>query len=129
MNNYFSDAVSKLDIDRNLYVITATNFDHSVDRASILKTNQLGYPRDITESSVAKSIENLDYSNVYQKNNIPPKMLKASDDMSALLLCSDNNRCISEGRFPNNLKSADLTPTYKMAEQSSKGNLWIFRLD
>ena len=95
---------------------------------SILKINQLRYPcdtlffREISESSVAKSIENIDSSKAHQKDNIPPKILKASDDLSALVLCSDINRCISEGRFPNNLKSADLTPTFKKAERSSKVN-------
>ena len=111
-----------------------TNADHLVDRASemyknhsrILKINQFGYPcdycffREIEESSVAKSIENLDSSKAYQIDNKPPKKLKASDDLSALVLCSDINRCISEGRFPNNLKSADLTPTFNKAERSSK---------
>ena len=135
-NNYFSDAVSKLDIDRSLHVISVTNSDHPVDRAiemyknhpSILKINQLRYPcdnfffREISESSVAKSIENLDSSKAYQKDNIPPKILKASDDISALILCSDINRCIPEVSFPNNLKNADLTPTFKKAERSSKFN-------
>ena len=53
-NNYFSDAVSKLDIDQSLHVISVTNSDHPVDRAieiyknhpSILKINQLRYPCD-----------------------------------------------------------------------------------
>ena len=135
-NIYFSVVVCKLDIDRSLYVISVTNSDHPVDRAiemyknhpSILKINQLRYPcdnffsREISESSIAKSIEDLDSSKAYQKYNIPPKVLRASDDLSALVLCSDINRCISDGRFPNNLKSADLTPTFKKAERSSKVN-------
>ena len=93
---------------------------------SILKIYQLSYPcdnffsREISESSVVKSIEKLDSSKAYQKDNIPPKILKASDDISALVLCSDINRCISEGRFPNNRKSAELTPTFKKVERSSK---------
>ena len=125
-NNYFSDAVAKLDIDRNLLIISVTNSDHPVDRAiemykshpSILKIKQLSYPcdnffsREISASSVSKSIENLDSSKEYQKDKTPPKILKASNDISALVLYSGINRCVSEGRFPNNLKSADLTPTF-----------------
>ena len=37
-------------------------------------------------------------SKAYQKDNIP-KILKASDDISALVLCSGINRCISEAGF------------------------------
>ena len=38
-------------------------------------------------------------SKAYQKDNIPPKILKASDDISALVSCSGINRCISEAGF------------------------------
>ena len=61
-NNYFSDAVSNLDIDWSLHVISVTNSDHPVDRAiemyknnpSILKINQLRYPCDSFPGDIRK---------------------------------------------------------------------------
>ena len=53
----------------------------------------------------------MDSSKAYQKNNIPPKILKQNDDICSLVLSSDMNRCVENGKFSNNLKNADITPT------------------
>ena len=65
---------------------------------------------------------NLDTSKAYQKDNIPPKLLKDNNDICSIVLSSDINRCIHNGNFPNNLKNADITPTFKKGDRLSKCN-------
>ena len=55
----------------------------------------------------------MDSSKAYHKNNIPPKILKQNDDICSLVLSSDMNMCIENGKFPNNLKNADIASTFK----------------
>ena len=40
----------------------------------------------------------------------------------SIVLSSDINRCIHDGNFPNNLKNADITPTFKKGDRLSKCN-------
>ena len=67
-------------------------------------------------------INNIDSSKAYQKNNIPPKVLKDSGDICDIVLSSDMNLCISNGKFPNNLKNADITHTFKKGDNLQKNN-------
>ena len=69
-----------------------------------------------------KEICNLDSSKAYQKDNIPPKVLKENTDVVSTVLSSDINRCLHIGNFPNNLKNADFTPTFKKCSHLSKDN-------
>ena len=127
LNNFFSDAVDLLDIDRDLHVIYITGINNPVKNAvttfsnhpSILSINELRYAQNnfsfypISESDIYSVINNIDSSKAYQKNNIPPKVLKDSGDICAIVLSSDMNLCISKGKFPNNLKNADITHIIK----------------
>ena len=67
-------------------------------------------------------IKNMDSNKAYQQDNIPPKLLKTSSDISAIVLSVDLNRCISIGNFPENLKNADITPTFKKGDHLAKAN-------
>ena len=124
MNHFFSDGVLELDIDRTLYVDYETNANTHVEKAiemfkkhpSILKIKELGYENNkfsfqpITEHNVNTMINNIDSSKAYQKRNIPLKLLKLNDDICTIVL---TNRCIEKGKFPNNLKKADIIPSFK----------------
>ena len=54
----------------------------------------------------------MDSSNTYQKDNIPPELLKANGDICSIIITPDVNRCIANGNFPINLKNADITPIF-----------------
>ena len=122
-NNYFSDSVIDLDVDRSLHVCYITNMIDPVERAinkyiyhpSILKITKLEFANSsfsfqhITKKHIQNIINNLDSSKAYQKDNIPPKLLKMSSDICTAVLNYDINRCIDEGRFPFKLKYADIT--------------------
>ena len=95
---------------------------------SLLKINELGYSNNnlffhsISELHISTVINNIDSSKAYQKGNIPTKLLKVSSDISAIVLSSDINQCIYEGNFPENLKKADITPTFKKGDHLLKSN-------
>ena len=65
-------------------------------------------------------IQNVDTSKAFQKDDIPPKLLKANVDICSIVLTSDVNRCIVNATFPNNLKNADITPTFKKCPLTQK---------
>ena len=69
-----------------------------------------------------KIIANIDSSKAYQNGNIPPKILKDNREIASLVLAYDINKCIDRGKFPNNLKKSDVTPTFKKDDKLSKEN-------
>ena len=67
-------------------------------------------------------IKNIDASKSYQKENIPPKLLKDNDDICALVIYNDINQNISKGQFTSKLKHADISPIFKKIERLLKVN-------
>ena len=111
MNNFFSDSVMELDIDRELHT-NVTNATDPVTRSvekyknhlSIIKLNSEDFSsfefQPISESSTLKVILDMDSSKAYQKDNIPPKLLKANGDICSIVITPDVNRCIANRKFP-----------------------------
>ena len=58
-------------------------------------------------------IQSVDPTKAFQKDDIPPNILKANEDIYSIVLTSDINRCIVKGTFPNNFKNVDITPIFK----------------
>ena len=56
------------------------------------------------------------------RKTISPQTLKQNKHISALVLAYETNRCIDEGKFPSNLKNADVTPIYKKDDRLLKDN-------
>ena len=135
-NNFFSDAVNDLDIDRSLHKECMVSTDDPVEKyikmyknhPSILRINQQVYLQNtfsflpISESSIHGVICNINSSKTYQNNNTPPKILKDNADICAGILSSDVNKCILNGIFPSNLKYADITPIFKKIDRLLKNN-------
>ena len=131
-NNFFSDAVGNLGIDRALHIDYMLNCDDPIDMAintfknhpSILRIFQEVYSENgfsfdfISESSIHSIISNIEC----QRDNIPPQILKENVDICTIVLSSDVNKCIYNGIFPNNLKHADIIPTFKRNERLHKIN-------
>ena len=126
-NNFFIDAVSSLDIDRDLNIGECLINDNPLGKAvnmfknhpSITKLNLVGFVKEnfsflhVSNDNVLMVINSIDSSKAYQKDNIPSQILNENSDISALVVTHDMNRCIDEGKFPSSLKNADVTPIYK----------------
>ena len=78
--------------------------------------------RPISEEHVQTAISNIDTSKSYQKDNIPPKILEASVAVGKVFLNVDINNCIVEGKFPSNLKNADICSIFKKLDHLCKAN-------
>ena len=105
MNNFFTNAVNELGIDRNIHVNHAINLNVSVVKAvlmyenhpSILKINEFGY---------------LHNELGYLHNNFSFHHI-SEESITVIVLSADLNRCISTGNFPENLKMLTLLPLLK----------------
>ena len=73
-------------------------------------------------STTREVILNTDTSKAYQIDIIPPKLIRENEDICSFVVSSDVNRCIETGKFPNNLKKADITPSFKKGDHLSKVN-------
>ena len=98
------------------------------DHPSIVSINQNGFTSNnfsfqfVSENDVYRVINNIHSSKSYQKNDIPPKVLKENADAYTSVLCDGINRNIFKGKFPVNLKKTDITPLFKKPERILKSN-------
>ena len=127
MNTFFSDSIVKLEIDRELHRENVVNIKTPVAKAieryknhpSILKLNENTFGigkfhfQSINVSTMQRVIQNMSSSKIFQTDNIRPKILKQNDDICSGILFANFNTCIDKGIYPDNLKSADITPTFK----------------
>ena len=64
----------------------------------------------------------LDANKAFQSSDIPIKLLKENVDIFSDFVCTSFNSSINVSKFPENLKLADITPTYKKGKKDIKGN-------
>ena len=135
LNNYFSDIVINLDVDREIHTVS-THSDDPVMTAiekykthpSITKIAEEDLPHsnfdfhDITEVVMLKATENLDVSKSFPKDNIPPKIIMKNKDIFSKVLTNDIRKCIENCILPVNLKNADISPLFKKLDRLSKNN-------
>ena len=74
----------------------------------------------ISLAIMKKMINDIDTSKSHPRFNIPPRLLKNNKDICAGVLHSDVNCCIRNSIFPENLKNADITPTFKKGDPFTK---------
>ena len=129
-NNFFSDAVKDLDIDRGMHVDCMVIADQPGEKSTemyktdpgIWRINHEGYFQNnvsflpISELSTHSVINNIDSSKACQNDNIPAKVLKEKVDICTIVLSSDINNCILNRIFLINLKYADTTPIFKKSD-------------
>ena len=132
LNNFFKNVVSTLNIHENKYIVeNIENINDPVDKAikkiefhpSILPIkNKIGEKvspnlfsfSELTKAEVLKEINLINNKKATLSNTMPPKILKISSKCSADRLTSQVNKSLTNsGKFPSNLKLADITPTYK----------------
>ena len=124
-----------MDINRELFT-NKTNLDDPVEdiiakfanHPTILKIKEKGFQANrfsflfVSENDVCSVIKNVDSSKAYQKDTIPPKVLKENADVLCRFLKDDISLNIDKGKFPDNLENADITPISKKLDRNLKSN-------
>ena len=77
-------------------------------------------PIDI--ETIYTEIFNLSTSKSSPKDSIPAKLIQENCEIFAHKIFIDFHRAIQDGSFPNNLKSADISPVFKKGDRSEKTN-------
>ena len=129
LNQYFSTAVSSLDIIENKSLLTETeNLEDPVEIAikkfeshrsvlSIKETININEPfqfSEITPQDILSEINNCDNKKVGSYKNILTKILKESSEISCEYMTKIwNEQTIMQKSFPNELRLADITTILK----------------
>ena len=74
----------------------------------------------VSKEHVLEEIQMLDSSKAIQENDIPVKLIKGNSDFSAEIICKYFNESLEKSKFPDCLKSADVTPVFKKGGRTSK---------
>ena len=64
----------------------------------------------------------LDVSKAIQESDIPVKIIKVNENFFAEAICFYFNKSLENGKFPNCLKLANITPVFKKGARTSKNN-------
>ena len=86
-------------------------------------TYRCSFPETNDEDMVVK-IKHLNNNKPTTFNNIPAKLLKQTNDRCSPFLTKIYNETKGNGNFPNALKLAVVTPTYKKGETTNKANFF-----
>ena len=137
-NSFFGDAVKNLNIEINCNLLSNDlNTDDPILNAiskyknhpSILKIiefhgteNESFSFENTTFETVYNEIMSLNLSKASPKDSLPAKIIKDNCDIFAQKLYIDFNASIKSGTYPNNMKLADITPSYKKGDHTNKEN-------
>ena len=71
---------------------------------------------------IAKEIINLKPQKAVRSNDIPTKIIKDFKDLFATFIYNNYNKCLLDGTFPQDLKTAEVVPVYKKKKRTDKNN-------
>ena len=137
-NDFFRNAVKDLKIEINNNLLTDDlNITDPILKAirkytnhpSILKIIEFyGNEKEkfsfkhTTFETVYNEIMSLNLSKASPKDSLPARIIKDNCDIFAQKVYIDFNLSINLGTYPNNMKLADVTPTYKKGGHTNKEN-------
>ena len=135
LNSYFENAAKNLTTE-NSFLINQTDKEDAVERAiekfeihpSILtikeklSVNSAFSFKPVDVQCVEKELEQLNPRKADTADNIPSKPLKDTSEACGTVLCNLINQAITNGEFPDELKLADVTPTFKKGDVTSVEN-------
>ena len=76
----------------------------------------------VSKEDVLTEIKMLDVSKAIQESDIPVKIIKVNENFFAEAICFYFNKSLENGKFPNCLKLANITPVFKKGPRTSKNN-------
>ena len=71
---------------------------------------------------IAIEIRNLKFGKAVRSNDIPIKIIKDFKDLFAKFMYNNYKKCLLDGTFPENLKTAEVKPVYKKQKRTDKNN-------
>ena len=136
LNNFFQNAVNSLNIKENGYLTNPQNNSHDpIEKAiekfdshpSILKIKEMVTPTtflftEVTLTEVEQELQQLNPKKASTFKNIPPKHLKQSSEVCGSVLKKLVNQAMRDNYFPEELKVADITPTFKKGDATCVKN-------
>ena len=78
----------------------------------------------VTTSEIYKLLKNIDDKKATGKNEIPPKLVKISAEVSSQSLEDVINNSISKRVFPDNTKIASVSPIDKQSDDKKKSQIF-----
>ena len=78
--------------------------------------------KPVTKQMIAKEIINLKSEKSVRSNDIPTKIMKDFKDLFATFIYNNNNKSLLDGKFPEDLKTAEVVPVYKKKKRTDKNN-------
>ena len=124
----------KIDKDKQFLVETKDVFDPvlkaikkysahpSILRIKDKMNNNVFSFRKVTYEEILIEINSLDTSKSPQSEDIPFKIVKDNADIFANFILQNFNKCIIDGKFPDQLKKADVSPVFKKGNHNDKTN-------
>ena len=124
----------KIDKDKQLLVETKDVFDSVLKaikkysaHSSILRikdkmNNNVFSFRKVTYEETLIESNSLHTSKSTQSEDIPFKIIKDNADIFAKFILQNFNKCIIDGKFPDQLKKADVRPVFKKGDHKDKTN-------
>ena len=78
--------------------------------------------RKVTYEEILNEINSLDTSKSTQSEDIPFKIIKDNANIFANFVLQNFNKCVIDGKFPDQLKKADISPVFKKGNHNDKTN-------
>ena len=131
-NNYFADITKTLKLKKHpnfdgqsLFSIT----DYFKNNESVIKIKEKYNTQEnsfsftlFSKEDILKAIKSLSSNKASLIEDIPIKILKNSIHIYSEKLTNIFNECLINGKFPDTLKSADVTPIFKKGNNNEKEN-------
>ena len=86
-----------------------------------VKNNVFSF-RKVTCEEILNEINSSDTSKSTQSEDIPFKIIKDNADIFANFILQNFNKCIIDGKFPDQLKKAGVSPVFKKGNHNNKTN-------
>ena len=86
-----------------------------------MNDNMLSF-RNVTYEEILNEINNLDTIKSTQLGDMPIKIIKDNADIFANFILQNFNQCILDGKFPDQLKKADVSPVFRKRNHNDKTN-------
>ena len=86
-----------------------------------MNDNMLSF-RNVTYEEILNEINNLDTIKSTQLGDMPIKIIKDNADIFANFILQNFNQCILDGKFPDQLKKADVSSVFRKRNHNDKTN-------